>query len=200
MKHRVFISYHHYNDQEFKDELIEMADKNGIFIDYSVHIGDISDDLTDEQIREIIRDDYLKDSSVTIVLVGAETKNRKHVDWEIYSSMHDGKINKKSGIIVINLPSTHCADFTAAHKGEKENVFPENSQWCSIDSRAEYERRYPLMPDRIIDNLINKDAKISIISWNQLTPQKLKFMIDKAYEDRINCEYDLSHPLKRKNA
>ena len=104
MKHKVFISYHHENDQSYKDELVRFGELHDIFEDYSVDTGDISDDLTDEQIREKIRNEYIKDSTVTIVLVGTETKHRKHIDWEIYSSMHDGKINKKSGIIVINLP------------------------------------------------------------------------------------------------
>ena len=113
--HRVFISYHHDNDQWYKEELVRFGKENDIFEDWSVDTGDISDDLTDEQIRVKIRDEYLKESSVTIVLVGTETKRRKHVDWEIYSSMFDGKINKKSGIIVINLPSVNCNYYTASH-------------------------------------------------------------------------------------
>ena len=71
--HRVFISYHHANDQKYKDGLVKWAKENNIFIDYSVDTGDISDDLTDEQIREKIRDEYLRDSTVTILLVGTGT-------------------------------------------------------------------------------------------------------------------------------
>ena len=74
--HRVFISYHHANDQWYKDTLVEFGKKYNIFEDYSVDTGDISDDLTTEQIRETIRDEYLRDSTVTILLVGTETKNR----------------------------------------------------------------------------------------------------------------------------
>ena len=98
--HKVFISYHHYRDQDYKDELVTFAEQHSIFIDASVDTGDVSDDLSDEKIREIIRDEYLRDSTVTIVLVGTGTKRRKHVDWEIYSSMYDGTVNKKSGILV----------------------------------------------------------------------------------------------------
>ena len=100
--HKVFISYHHANDQYYKECLVNMGKYYEIFIDRSVDTGDISDNLTDQAIREKIRDEYLRDSTVTIVLVGLETKRRKHVDWEIYSSMIDGKINKKSGILVVN--------------------------------------------------------------------------------------------------
>ena len=174
MAHRVFISYHHANDQSYKEGLVKWAKENDIFLDWSVDTGDISDDLTDQQIREKIRDEYLKDSTVTIVLVGTETQNRKHVDWEIYSSMYDGKVNKKSGVIVINLPTINCSYYTASHSGEKENVFPENTTWETIDERAEFERRYPYMPDRIIDNLLKSEAKVSVISWDKLTVSKLK--------------------------
>ena len=73
-----------------------------LFIDTSVDTGGISDSLSDESIREKIRDEYLRDSTVTIVLVGTETKRRKHIDWEIYSSMYDGAVNKKSGVLVLN--------------------------------------------------------------------------------------------------
>lgn len=200
MTHRVFISYHHVNDQEYKEELVTWAEKNDIFIDWSVDIGDIPDNLTDQQIREIIRDEYLRDSSVTILLVGTETKYRKHIDWELYSSMYDGKVSKKSGIIVINLPTINCSYYTAAHSGERENVFPENTNWISISDRDEYEKRYPYMPERIIDNLLNNSAKISVIGWDKLNINKLKFMVEKAFEDRSSCSYDLSRPMKRINS
>ena len=118
-KHKVFISYHHANDQWYKNELLRLNQIYDVFIDMSVDTGDIDDNLDDQQIREKIRDEYLKDSTVTILLVGTETKNRKHVDWEIFSSMFDGKVNKKSGILVINLPSTGCVHYTATHDNEK---------------------------------------------------------------------------------
>jgi nitric oxide reductase large subunit len=200
MAHRVFISYHHANDQGHKNGLVKWAKENDIFVDWSVDTGDISDDLTDQEIRQEIRDEYLQDSTVTIVLIGTETKNRKHVDWEIYSSMYDGKVNKKSGIIVINLPSVHCTSCHASHSGEHEHVFHQISSWTSITERTEYERRYPYMPDRIIDNLLTNQAKISVISWDDLTVDKLKFMIEKAFEDRENSKYDLSRPMRRRNS
>ena len=198
--HRVFVSYHHDNDQSYKDALVTWAKEHEIFIDWSVDTGDIDEDLPDERIREIIRDEYLRDSSVTILLVGTETKHRKHVDWELYSSMYDGKVNKKSGIIVINLPSTNCDCFTASHEGEKSQIFPEQDDWVTITERAEFERRYPYMPDRIIDNLLKTEAKISVIPWDKLTVGKLKYMIDKAYGDRACCQYDLSRPMRRRNS
>lgn len=202
MPHKIFISYHHANDQWYKEELLRLNEVHNIFIDQSVDTGGIDDNLEDQRIREIIRDDYLKDSTVTILLVGTETKNRKHIDWELYSSMYDGQKNKKSGILIVNLPSTDCAYYTASHSGEKERIYPEIENWMSIDDRSEYERRYPYLPARIIDNLLIIGAKISVINWDKIINdiEGLRFLINKTFEERTNCEYDLSRQMRRANS
>ena len=200
--HKVFISYHNKNDQYYKERLLEISAQHQIFIDQSVDTGDISDDLSDSAIREKIRDEYLRDSTVTVVLVGTETSGRKHVDWEIYSSMLDGAVNKKSGILVVNLPSTNCTYYDTRHDGEKAAVYPENTSWISIDNRAEYERRYPYLPDRIIDNLLVPAAKVSVVNWSKFEndPGKLAFLIEATFADRANCNYDLSRAMRRANS
>ena len=199
--HKVFISYHHEKDQDFKNELIRRGKGFGVFIDRSVDTGNIPDDMSDETIREKIRDEYLRDSTVTILLVGVETKRRKHIDWEIYSSMFDGARNKKSGILVINLPSTGCTGYyTAAHgKQEKEKVYPEQHSWETIREREEYERRYPYMPERIIDNLLEAKAFISVVPWERLTVENLRYLIDATFNVREECKYNLSRAMRRRN-
>ena len=198
--HKVFISHHHDNDQWYKEELATFGEQHQIFIDQSVDTGDISDDFNDEYIRELIRDKYLRDSTVTILLVGTETRRRKHVDWEIYSSMHDGSVNKKSGILVIMLPTTDYGSLHVSHGQSEKALYPDITSWTSVESRAEYERRYPYMPDRIIDNLVKPDSKISVTSWNRLKIASLKFLVDAAFQNRSSCEYDLSRPMRRANA
>lgn len=201
-KHKVFISYHHANDQWYKEELLRLNRIYDIFIDGSVDTGDINDNLPNERIRQIIRDSYLGNSTVTILLVGTQTKNRKHIDWELKSSMINGQINKKSGILVINLPSTNCTFYTASHQGEKERIYPENQSWTSISERNEYERRYPYLPARIIDNLLKSEAKISVVNWEKIINdlEGLKFLIHKTYEEKEKCEYDLSRSMRRNNS
>lgn len=202
MLHRTFISYHHGNDQAYKDELLRINGKFQIFNDVSVNTREIDDNLPHQTIREKIRDEYLRESDVTILLAGTETKYRKHVDWELFSSMHDGAVNKRSGLLVINLPTTGCSKFNVAHDGEKETVYPEYTNWVAINSRAEWETRYPHMPDRIIDNLVeNQKAKISVASWNTVvsSPDKLSNLINYAAVARFSCEYDLRRPMRKSN-
>ena len=200
--HKVFISYHHENDCYYKERLLEISAQHQIFIDQSVDTEDISDDLSDSAIREKIRDEYLRDSTVTVVLVGTETSGRKHVDWEIYSSMLDGAVNKKSGILVVNLPSTNCTYCRISYAGEKAAVYSENTSLITIDNRAEYERRYPYLPDRIIDNLLVPAAKVSVVNWSKFEndPGKLAFLIEATFADRANCNYDLSRAMRRANS
>ena len=198
--HKVFISYHHDNDQSYKDGLVNFAEQNHIFIDCSVDTGDIRDDLNDEYIRELIRDEYLRDTTVTIVLVGTETKRRKHVDWEIYSSMFDGRINKKSGILAIELPTTNGDLVSAARGQEEKSLYQDITSWISINTRAEYERRHPYMPDRIVDNLLKPEAKISVVPWSRINESTLRTLVEVAFRDRVNCAYDLSRPMRRANS
>lgn len=202
-KHKVFISYHHANDQAYKEALLALNDTYDLFIDASVDTGDVDDNLDDDAIRQKIRDEYLKDSTVTIVLVGLETKKRKHVDWEIYSSMYNGKVNKQSGVLVINLPSTGCTCYTAAHgDDEKQIVYPECTSWTSIASREEYEKRYPYAPARIVDNLLKSGAKVSVTNWDKIKEdiEKLRFLVNATFDDRAQCEYNSSRPMRRANA
>lgn len=200
--HKVFISYHHANDQWAKNQLQQWADQYDLFIDVSVATNNVNDNLPTESIRRIIRDDYLGDSSVTIVLVGTETRGRRHVDWEIYSSMYDGAVNKQSGVLVVQLPSTNPTYWTAGHEVEKATVYPDCTSWSAISDRAEYERRYPYLPARIIDNLLAPKAKVSVTKWDRIAGNltNLVTMIEAAYDDRALCEYDLSRPMRSNNS
>lgn len=202
--HKVFVSYHHGNDQRYKECLVDFGERNSIFVDRSVDTGDIADNLSDESIREKIRDEYLRDSTVTIVLVGTETKRRKHVDWEIYSSMYDGTVNKKSGILVIVLPTVYGGNHEGlvhtGHGAREREMYPDIASWTAVNSRKEYEHRYPHMPERIIDNLLEPDARISVVPWSRLNATSLQFLVDAAFDDRKRCEYDLNRRMRRMNS
>lgn len=102
-RHKVFISYHHDLDQTYKERFTKQF--AGVLVDWSVRLGDIPDGLATETIRQKVRDEWLRDSTVTVVLVGRETWQRKHVDWEIGSSLRDTALNARSGLLGILLPS-----------------------------------------------------------------------------------------------
>lgn len=199
--HKVFISYHHANDQWYKEQLVAMAEKHELFKDRSVDTGDVSDDLDGQRIREIIRDRYLRDSTVTIVLVGTQTSKRKHVDWEIYSSMIDGKVNKKSGVLVITLPTIPTYWICAKHGQEEKALYPDVS-WCPIGNWDQCKQTCPAMPDRLVDNVVKPEAMLSVIPWTEIEqdPERLRALVEFAYRDRGQCKYDLHRPMRRRNS
>ena len=51
----------------------------------------------------MIREDKVSDSSVVVVLVGPNTRKRKHVDWEIYAGLR-ASVNGSSGLVGVLLP------------------------------------------------------------------------------------------------
>lgn len=199
---KTFISYHHSNDQWAKDQLQQWAELYELFDDVSVNTREIEDGLPTETIRCRIREEYLRDSTVTIVLVGTETNNRKHVDWEIYSSMRDGAVNRKSGILCIQLPSTNPTSWHAAHDWEKDDIYPDCTSWMSIDSWEGYRERHPYLPERILDNLLCDTAAVSVTNWDRISgrPDRLKALIEAAHLDGLTNKYDFSRPLRRRNS
>lgn len=198
---RVFISYHHRNEGSLKEELLRINEQNNIFIDCSVNTGDIDENLEPQAIRQTIRRNYLSGSTVVLLLVGRETKYRKHVDWEVYSSMYNGTNFGRSGVVVLHAPDCESNFFTAPFDEIKETMYPHVSSWISISSREEYERRYPHLPDRIIDNLLKANSKVSVSNWNAVVgnPERLRLLIDCAHNARGNCEYDMSRPMRMRD-
>jgi len=199
--HKVFISYHHENEDFLKKELLRINKQNNIFIDCSVNTGDIDENLEPQAIRQTIRRNYLSGSTVILLLVGSETKYRKHVDWELYSSMYNGTNFGRSGVVVLHAPSCESNYVTAPFDEIRKTIYPNVSSWTEIDSREEYERRYPHLPDRIIDNLLKANNNISVSNWSRVVenPDRLRLLIDCAHSARANCEYDMRRSMRMRD-
>ncbi|WP_315981872.1 TIR domain-containing protein [Aliamphritea spongicola] len=104
--YKVFVSYHHASDQAYRDRFEQLfADDSSITVSPSEPIGDIDEYEAPEYIRQIVRDDYLRDTTVTVVLIGSDTWRRRYVDWEIGSSVRHTEHNPCSGLVGILLPS-----------------------------------------------------------------------------------------------
>ena len=104
--HRVFVSYHHANDQGYKNVFeVKFGKQYGVIVPNSVGMDDIDPNLKEETIRQKIRDEFLRQSSVTVVLLGTQTWQRKHVDWEIAASIRATEKNPRSGLLALMLPS-----------------------------------------------------------------------------------------------
>ena len=86
-KRKVFISYHHRNDQGWYD-YFSNSFSEGIELFTDNSIDRIIDSDQSEYLNRTIREEYIFGSSITIVLCGSETWKRRWVDWELYSTLH----------------------------------------------------------------------------------------------------------------
>ena len=136
-----------------------------------------------------------------ILLVGQETKYRKHIDWEIYSSMYDGAVSRKSGILVVQLPGAHNNACFCSHANEKSYVYPDCGGLHSIETKSGFEGKYPFLPDRIIDNLYAGGSNISVTTWERISNDSanLRFLVDVTASARATAIYDLSRDMRRNN-
>jgi hypothetical protein len=97
-KRKIFVSYHHRNDQPYYDVLTKtFAETYEVIQDTSLERMIDSEDH--DYVLQRIREKYITGSSCTIVLCGPETPWRKYVDWEIKATL-----DKEHGLIGVNLP------------------------------------------------------------------------------------------------
>ena len=156
-RHKVFISFHE-QDMKYKEAFVGMMGKR--IVDRSVDTGNIDDTgLKTTTVRQKIRDEYIRDATLTIVLIGPCTWQRKHVDWEIGSSIRKTKINPRCGLLGILLPNH--PDY------RKKGLNPR------------------LIPPRLADNCKDEDPYALIHRWPQpWTPAKIGEWIDRAFVRR----------------
>jgi Thoeris protein ThsB, TIR-like domain len=112
VRHKCFVSFHH-DDETEVEKFIE--DFEEIFIPRVLGVSD-EDDFIDSDdtgyVMDQIREKYLTDSTVTIVLVGKCSWARRYVDWEVYSTLRNDKKNRRSGLLTTQKSSSRPASTT----------------------------------------------------------------------------------------
>ena len=170
-RHKIFVSYHHEYDQKYKDRFVRMMSDH--ILNKSVDTGDIIDqNLPVDEVRRRIRDEYIADATVTVVLIGSCTWQRKHVDWEISASLINTAHNRRCGLLGIRLPSH--TDF----------------------GDAEYNPR--LIPPRLALNCKGDDPFAVVHRWSGSDNQvnRVRRWIDDAFSRRNRQpDPDNSYPL-----
>lgn len=106
VRHKVFISYHHADQDEVNNFIREFDDTRDIFIARILGLTDDIINSTDtDYVMRRIRELYLKDSTVTVVLLGKCTWARRYVDWEIQASLRRGESITPNGLLGVKLRS-----------------------------------------------------------------------------------------------
>lgn len=107
-RRKCFISYHHDDEAEVQEFIEEFDHDQDVLIARGIgaHMsGDIINSSNADYIKSQIRQKYLRDTTVTIVLVGKCTWARRFVDWEIGASLRNTSTASRSGLMAITLPS-----------------------------------------------------------------------------------------------
>lgn len=156
VKHKVFLSYYHRDDQSYRDAFEKkFAD---VYITKTVQPGEIRSDNQAEYIKRLIQDGYIEDASIIVVLVGPKTKCRKHVDWEISAGLNK-KVGGYSGLIGILLPT-----------------FP-------LTADGKYRRAD--LPKRLDENVDSKFASLYTWDTITRGTTELTRALDEAFERRV---------------
>lgn len=162
-KHKVFISYYHHDD-EFYRSLFEYY-FGSIFINKSVRAGEIDSENRDEYIKRLVREGFISAASVVVVLVGAKTYCRKHVDWEISAALNPS-VGGSSGLLGILLP-TH----------------PDSWKVNGVVSP---------IPERLADNL--RSGYASLYPWTT-NLETMRSYIEDAFNARISRSHLIDNSL-----
>lgn len=107
IKRNVFVSHYKGDSAEVEHFIDYFANTYGVFTPYVLGANN-NDEFIDSEntdyVMSQIRLKYLKDTTVTIILVGSCTHSRRYVDWEIKSSLTQGATSP-NGLMGIILPS-----------------------------------------------------------------------------------------------
>lgn len=127
MSRKVYISFKA-EDMAYKDEIQSWSHLD--YIDKSLNVPINSDD-PDYVLRKI-REDYLSDSTVTIVLIGTRSgewlgeSEQYYIKKEIQASLYNGVGNSKNGILGVVLPDmlsdVYGGSYTCQTCGRSHNL------------------------------------------------------------------------------
>jgi len=145
VRHKCFVSYHA-ADVEHAANFVEQH--KDVFIARAIGVeegdGSIINSDDSDYIRDVIRTQYLGDTTVTIVLVGECTWARKFIDWEIYASLRPSKTSPRNGLLGILLP--HAAGNAVVPERLLDNV----PTTPDADAYAQF-KVYPSYPSSLRD-------------------------------------------------
>ena len=205
MAHKCFISFKS-EDQKYRDKIDSLFDKKDVInkgLDKRIN----SDDA--DYIMKKIREDYLKDSTVTLFLIGEHSSEQEGTDGlgrdrnyfikkELQSSLYNGYGNTRNGILGVVIPSMYDrifkGEYTCPTCGNKHN-------YVAIDDSTvikEFSENYYLKPHE--GCAWNEDERYcTLVKWDDFIKNPEKY-INEAFAKRNTKLYDKVHVnIKRGN-
>lgn len=113
-RRKCFISYHHADELEVQAFIERFDHQHNRFIARGIGAsmpGDITSSNDSGYIMGRIRQEYLKDSTVTLLMLGNCTWARKYCDWELKTTLRSGDVYTPNGLLGIELQSFSCSQY-----------------------------------------------------------------------------------------
>lgn len=198
MAHKCFISFKK-EDQKYREEIDKLFDESDVInkgLDKRINSSD------GDYIMKKIREDYLKDSTVTLFLIGEHSSENEGFDSlgqdknyfikkELQSSLYNGQGNTRNGILGVVLPSMYDriykGTYTCSTCGKSHNHVSINDSTVI----KEFSENYYLEPHN--GCAWSEDERYCVlVKWDDfiLNPEKY---INEAYEKRDSDLSDKVH-------
>lgn len=128
MAHKCFISFKK-EDQWYRNKIDDLFSASDIINKGLDHIIDSDDG---DYIMKVIRQDYLKDSTVTVFLIGTHSSENEGYDYwgrrknyfierELQASLFNGEYNTRNGILGVVLPEMYNQIYRGTYQCQKCN-------------------------------------------------------------------------------
>ena len=189
MAHKCFISFKtedfHYKKHILEELKVDLVDK-------SLHEAITSYD--ENYIMRKIREDYLRDSTVTVHLIGARSaetfgwEEQKFIKRELQASLYHGEGNTQNGILGVVLPNMYDKVYTGS--GICSTCCNSHS-YVSINNNSvvtEFSYNYYIPHNKC--SWTEDDRFCVLVKWEDFAKESEKY-IDMAFDKR-------THPISEK--
>jgi hypothetical protein len=189
MAHKCFISFKTL-DFAYKKYILE--DMKIDLVDKSLHEAIASED--EEYIMRKIREDYLRDSTVTIHLIGANSaetfgwEEQKFIKRELQASLYHREGNTQNAILGIVLPSMYERIYTGSGNCAKCGSLHTYVNINDNSVVAEFSYNYFIPHNKCCWS--EDDRFCVLVRWDEFLKEPEKY-IDTAYDKR-------EHPIAEK--
>lgn len=213
-KHKCFISFKK-EDSDYRDKIVERLSRERI-TGKSLDNWIDSDDI--DYIMRVIREEYMKNTSVTIFIIGRhssenegfekpnedgyEFNKQNYIIRELKATLYDGDGNRRSGLLGVVLPEMYDAiygsSFTCSHCGKTISIVNINQNTVI----KEFSENYYLDPD-CTEGHCNEDGRFCVLVRYDDFMKRPDEYINKAFNklnEPINNQVhwrDINHVYKK---
>lgn len=214
MSHNCFISFKK-EDSYYKDEISKILAEGqiqGRSLDKWIDSEDI------DYVMQVIRSEYMKNTSVTIFLIGQHSSENEGFEYnslnkcyfnkqnfiirELKATLYDGKGNRRSGLLGIVLPNMYSTiyggSYICQHCGKEISLVKINSNTVI----KEFAENYYLKPNCTNGHCDDSGRYCVLVKYDDFIKNPNKY-IDRAYdktnEDISNSVHwkDIDHEYKK---